>query len=98
MLSSNGSTVTVAEQIELKSTTALSLAELAYNSGEAAATAAVKSGHLSKDQIDQLAVDVHKARGYRDQARALVANGQDASSTIESLNQAITAIQSLAGT
>ena len=35
------------EQLALKATTALSLAELAYNSGETAATAAVRSGALT---------------------------------------------------
>lgn len=96
-VASNGGVAAVSDPIALKSTTALSLAELAFNSAEEAATAAIKSGHLSKAQVEQLGVDVHKARDYRDQARALVSAGGDASSVIESLNTALAAIHTLAG-
>jgi hypothetical protein len=82
----------VAGQVELRATTALSLAELAYNSAEAAATAALRSRHLSEGQVQQLADAMRAARAYRNEARALVAAGQDASATLESLSLTINSI------
>lgn len=94
---SNGDIAAASQQVALASTTALSLAELAYNSGEAAATAAIDSGALTKAQADALGDAVHRARLYRDQARALVASGADASATIESLDGALTDIRTITG-
>ena len=94
---SNGDVAATAQQVALTSTTALSLAELAYNSGEAAATAAIESGALSKAQAESLGEAMHRARLYRDQARTLVASGDDASATIESLDGALTDIRTITG-
>ena len=85
------------DAVALKATTALSLAELAYNTGEAAATAALESGQLSKTQATALGDAVHRARAYRDQARALVAAGGDASPVIEALDAALIQIHTLSG-
>ncbi|TPG16685.1 hypothetical protein EAH87_13610 [Sphingomonas koreensis] len=94
---SNGDMAAVAEQVALKGTTALSLAELAYNSGEAAATAALDSGALTKTQDQALGDAVQRARRSRDQARGLIASGGDASATIEALDRALTDINTLTG-
>jgi hypothetical protein len=95
-LASNGNAAATAEQVALKSATALSLAELAYNSGEAAATAAVRSGALSSEQDRAIGAAVRRARAYRDEARALVAAGDDASSAIESLDVSLGDVDALA--
>src|SRR5690242_19099037 len=71
----NGNAASAADAVALRSTTALSLAELAYNSGESAATAAVRSGALSPAEDRSIGDAVHRARTYRDEARALVAAG-----------------------
>jgi len=86
----------MAGQVELKATTGLSLAELAYNSAEAAATAALRSGHLSAADAQNLGDAVHTARAYRNEARALVAAGEDASATLESLSLTINTITRIA--
>lgn len=86
-----------ADRVALASTTALSLAELAYNSGEATATAAIRSGTLSTQQDAAIGRAVIAARGYRDQARALVAAGGDASAAIESLDAALVDVHAIAG-
>ena len=93
----NASSVAVVTgQVELKATTGLSLGELAYNSAEAAATAALRSGHLSAADAQNLGDAVHTARGYRDEARALIAAGEDASATLESLSLTINTITRIA--
>lgn len=92
-----GSVAVVSGQVALKATTGLALGELAYNSAEAAATATIKSGHLSAATSAQLGEYVHAARGYRDQARSLVAAGQDASAVLESLSGALAAIHAITG-
>ena len=86
---------TLSDQVVLKSTTALSLAELAFTSAEQGATAALKSGHLSKTDAANLGTIVIEARGYRDQARAAVAAGQDASAILGNLSTALTKIATL---
>jgi hypothetical protein len=93
--SSNGNVAAAADQVALRATTALALAELAYNSGEEAATAALQSGALDASQARALADTVHRARGLRDQARSLVAAGSDASAALEALNTALTDIHTL---
>jgi hypothetical protein len=93
--SGNGNVTAAADQVALRATTALALAELAYNSGEEAATAALQSGALDASQAKALADAVHRARGLRDQARTLVAAGSDASATLEALNAALTDIHTL---
>ena len=92
----NGSLGTSSDQIALRSTTVLSLAELAYNSGEATATAAIRSGQLTAAQDAQLGAYVHQARACRDEARKLVAAGDDAAGAIESLDAALAGITTLA--
>ena len=89
--------MSVGDAVALRSTTALSLAELAYNTGEAAATAALESGQLDKAQAVSLGDAVHRARSYRDQARALVAAGGDASASIEALDASLIQIHTLSG-
>lgn len=91
----NAST-TGAERLALKATTALSLAELAYNSGEAAATAAVRSGALTPAQDRAIGDAVHRARTYRDEARMIVSAGGDASAAIESLDDSLRRVATLA--
>jgi hypothetical protein len=93
--SGNGNVAAAADQVALRATTALALAELAYNSGEEAATAALRSGALDASQAKTLADAVHRARNLRDQARTLVAAGSDASATLEALNTALADIQTL---
>lgn len=92
----NGNAASAADAVALRSTTALSLAELAYNSGESAAIAAVQSGVLTPAQDRTVGDAVHRARSYRDEARALVAGGGDASAAIESLDESLEQIDSLA--
>jgi len=92
----NGNAAARAEAVAIDSTTALSLAELAYNSGEAAATAAVKSGLLTAAQDAAIGDAVHRARTYRDEARLIVAVGGDASAAIESLDDTLRRIEALA--
>ncbi len=87
----------VAERVAVAAVTALSLGELAYNSAEATATAAIRSGHLSQSQVADLGRRVHAARDYRNQARALVAAGGDATVTLDLLAQSLTNIRSLTG-
>lgn len=91
----NGNASASADAIALKSTTALSLAELAYNSGEAAATVAVKSGGLTLAQDAAIGSAIHRARTYRDEARMMVAAGSDASAAIESLDGALSEVDTL---
>lgn len=91
----NGNAAVASEAVELRTTTALSLAELAYNSGEAAATAAVRSGALSPDQDMAIGEAVHRARALRDQARVIAAAGGDASAAIESLDESLRRIAAL---
>lgn len=91
----NGNAMAGADAVALKSTTALSLAELAYNSGEAAATAAVKSGALTLAQDAAIGSAIHRARTYRNEARVMVAAGGDASAAIESLDGALGEVDSL---
>jgi hypothetical protein len=93
--SGNGNVTAVAHQVALRATTALALAELAYNSGEEAATVALQSGALNPAQAEELTDAVHRARTLRDQARALVAAGSDASATLEALNTALIDIHTL---
>jgi len=93
----NGNAMASADAIALKTTTALSLAELAYNSGEAAATAAIRSGALTPAQDTAIGDAVHQARTYRDEARMIVASGGDASAAIESLDGTLETIDALAG-
>jgi hypothetical protein len=93
----NGNAASAADAVALRSTTALSLAELAYNSGESAATAAVRSGALSPAEDRAISDAVHRARAYRDEARALVAAGGDASTAIESLDESLDRIGVLTG-
>lgn len=92
----NGNAAASAEAVALDETTALSLAELAYNSGEAAATAAVSSGALSAAQDAAIGDAVHRARTYRNEARMIVSVGGDASAAIESLDDTLRTIQALA--
>lgn len=87
---------TSGERLALKTTTALSLAELAYNSGEAAATAAVRSGALTPAQDRAIGDAVHRARAYRDEARMIVSAGGDASAAIESLDDSLQRVTALA--
>ena len=89
--------VSAGDAVALRTTTALSLAELAYNTGEAAAAAALESGQLSKAQAASLGDAVHRARAYRDQARTLVAAGGDASAAIEALDASLIQIHTLSG-
>jgi hypothetical protein len=84
------------EQLALKATTALSLAELAYNSAEAAATTAVRSGALTPAQDQAIGDAVHRARTYRDEARMIVSAGGDASAAIESLDDSLRRVTALA--
>lgn len=91
----NSNAASAADAVALRSTTALSLAELAYNSGESAATAAVRSGALSPAEDRAIGDAVHRARAYRDEARALVAAGGDASAAIESLDESLDRIGAL---
>jgi hypothetical protein len=84
------------EQLALKTTTALSLAEHAYNSGEAAATAAVRSGALTPAEDQAIGDAVHRARTYRDEARMIVSAGGDASAAIESLDDSLRRVATLA--
>ena len=92
----NGNAAAAVDAVALKSTTALSLAELAYDSGEAAATAAVQSGALTPAQDTAIGDAVHRARTCRDEARTLVADGGDASAAIESLDAALDQVDALA--
>lgn len=92
----NGNAAASAEAVSLDETTALSLAELAYNSGEAAATAAVRSGALTAAQGAAIGDAVQRARTYRDEARMIVSVGGDASAAIESLDDMLRTIQALA--
>ena len=85
-----------AERLALKATTALSLAELAYNSGEAAATAAVRSGALTPTRDQAIGDAVRRARTYRDEARMIVSAGGDASAAIESLDDSLRRVATLA--
>lgn len=85
----------IGDQVTLKSTTALSLGELAFTSAEQTATAALKSGHLSKADAASLGNAVLAARGYRDQARAAVAAGQDASAILTALSASLTNVSTL---
>jgi hypothetical protein len=91
----NGNAAVASEAVELRTVTALSLAELAYNSGEAAATAAVRSGALSPAQDATIGAAVHRARALRDQARVIAAAGGDASAAIESLDESLRRIAAL---
>lgn len=91
----NGNAATATDAIALKSTTALSLAELAYNSGEAAATAAVQSHALTLAQDAAIGSAIHRALTYRDEARMMVAAGGDASGAIESLDGALGEVDNL---
>lgn len=93
---SNGDAMSDADAVALKSTTALSLAELAYNSGEAAATAAIASGALSQAQDAAIGDAVARARTYRNEARMIVSVGGDASAAIESLDDSLQRIDALA--
>ena len=95
-LAGNSNAMATAEEVALKSTTALSLAELAYNSGEAAATAAVRSGALTPAQDRAIGAAVRRARAYRDEARVLVAGGGDASAAIEALDASLDDMDALA--
>lgn len=94
----NGNAAASVDAIALKSTTALSLAELAYNSGEAAATAAVKSHALTLAQDAAIGAAIHRARIYRNEARMMVAAGDDASAAIESLDGALGEVDTLTRT
>ncbi len=85
----------VGDQVTLKSTIALSLGELAFTSAEQTATAALKSGHLSKADAASLGHAVLTARGYRDQARSAVATGRDASAILTSLSAALANVSNL---
>lgn len=85
----------VSDQVTLKSTTALSLGELAFTSAEQLATAAVKSPSFTKDQKAAIGKAVLTARGYRDQARTAVAAGQDASAILTNLSTALTQVSTL---
>jgi hypothetical protein len=85
------------DRIAIDAVTALALAELAYNSGEATATAAVQSGRLSAAQDAAIGDAVHRARTWRDQARALVAAGGDASAALTALAAALGDIRALGG-
>lgn len=85
----------IGDQVVLKSATGLSLGELAFTSAEQAATAALKSGRLSKADAAALDAGVLTARGYRNQARAAVQAGQDASAILTSLDAAIVKIAPL---
>lgn len=87
----------LSDQVMVKSTTALSLAELAYNSGEAAATAVLKSGLLKPAQAGELGALVHSARSYRDQARSLVAAGQDATAVLNNLASSLANVAAITG-
>jgi len=91
----NGNAMASADAVALKSTTALSLAELAFNSGEAAATAAVQSGALTLAQEAAIGSAIHRARTYRNEARLMVAAGGDASAAIESLDGALGEVDTL---
>ena len=91
----NGNAAAGVDAVALKSTTALSLAELAYNSGETAATAAVQSGALSLAQDAAIGAAIHRARTYRNEARMMVAAGNDASAAIESLDGALVEVTTL---
>lgn len=86
------STADLANQVVLKSTTALSLGELAFTTAEQGATAALKSPSFTAAQKSVIGQKVKLARGYRDQARTLVKNGQDASATLVLLSNAVTDI------
>jgi len=86
---------TVGDQVVLKSTTALSLAELAFISAEQAATAALKSPSFTTAQKAVIGDAVLEARGYREQAREAVAKGQDAGALLTSLSGAIANINIL---
>ena len=92
----NGAVTTGTDAVALRATTALSLAELAYNSAEAGASAAVQSGALSPAQDAAIGAAIDRARGYRNQARALVAADSDAAGAIESLDAALVEIAALA--
>jgi hypothetical protein len=95
-LAGNGNAAAAAEAVALRSATALSLAELAYNSGEAAATAAVRSGALTPAQDRAIGAAVRRARAYRDEARAVIAAGGDGSAAIEALDASLVDIDTLA--
>ena len=92
----NGNAATASEAVELRTTTALSLAELAYNSGETAATAALRSGTLTPAEDAAVGEAVHRARALRDQARMIAAAGGDASAAIESLDDSLQRMAALA--
>jgi hypothetical protein len=92
----NGNATVTSDTVALRGTTALSLAELAYNSGEATATAAIGSGMLTPAQDAAVGDAVHRARAYRDAARAIVSAGGDASTAIESLDESLGQIDALA--
>lgn len=98
-INGNGSTAVanLGDQVVLKATTALSLGELAFTSAEQAGTAALKSPSIPTAKKAVIADAVIEARGYRDQARAAVAKGQDASALLTSLSGAIANITSLTG-
>lgn len=94
----NSNAAASADAVALRSTTALSLAELAYNSGEAAATAAVKSGALTLGQRAAIGAAIHRARTYRNEARMIAAAGGDTSGAIESLDDALGEVDNLTRT
>lgn len=89
--------ISLVDEIAVKSTTALSLAELAYNSGEAAGLATLRTAQLSKADAATLGDWVHRARAYRDKARLIVGAGGDAEATLDLLSQALTNINAIAG-
>jgi hypothetical protein len=93
--SGNGNVAATADQVALRATTALALAELAYDSGEEAATAALRSRALDPARTKTLIDAVQRARSLRDQARMLVAAGADASATLEALSAALSGIHAL---
>jgi len=92
----NDVAITDTNAVALTATTALSLAELAYNSGESAATAALRSGVLTPAQVAALGDAIHRARSCRDQVREAAAAGADTAMAIEALDSALADITILA--